>query len=505
MTREVCSAATREAPTMSQKRRTDRSDLIRIAGEAMTEHGLEPEFPAAALAQLATIKEPGRDVDPHVRDLTALPWCSIDNDDSLDLDQLTACEPLADGAVKIFVAVADVDALVTVGSAIDTHAWTNTTSVYTSARVFPMLPERLSTDLTSLNFGQDRLAIVTEMIVAPDASIAQATVYRATVRNHAKLAYDALSAWIQGDGALPEAARAVAGLDRQLRTQDEVAQRLRVRRHAQGSLELETFQPRAVFDGERVVEIRQQIQNRARQLIEEFMIATNECSARFLAAAGGASLRRVVRSPERWLRIVEMARKYGESLPKTPDSIALAAFLAKRHRADPLRFPDLSLVIVKLMGSGEYVVERPGGPPIGHFGLAVRDYTHSTAPNRRFPDLITLRMVKAVLAGRQPPYSVAELQALADHCTAQEDAAQKVERRMRKSEAALLLESHVGQQYDAIVTGSSETDMWVRIFTPPAEGRLESGPRGLEVGQQIRVKLVSTNVERGFIDFVLVD
>jgi len=471
----------------------------------MVERGLEPEYPAAVQAQLAKITSPGRDEDAQIRDLTALTWCSIDNDDSLDLDQLTTCEPLAAGAVKIFVAVADVDALVTKGSAIDAHAWTNTTSVYTSARVFAMLPERLSTDLTSLNADQDRLAIVTEMVVAPDASITQATLYRATVRNHAKLAYDALSAWIDGDGVLPEAARAVSGLDGQLRTQDEVAQRLRVRRHAQGSLELETFQPNALFDGERVVEIRLQVQNRARQLIEEFMIAANECSARFLAAAGGASLRRVVRSPDRWLRIVELARKYGESLPKLPDSVALAAFLAKRHRADPLRFPDLSLVIVKLMGRGEYVVEHPGGAPIGHFGLAVRDYTHSTAPNRRFPDLITLRMVKAVLAGRQPPYSVTELGALAEHCTVQEDAAQKVERRMRKSEAALLLESHVGQRYDAIVTGSSESGLWVRIFTPPAEGRLESGPRGLEVGQQISVKLASTDVERGFIDFVAVD
>ena len=490
---------------MSQERRANRSDLIRIAGEVMAERGLEPEFPAAALTQLATITGPGREDDPRIRDLTTLPWCSIDNDDSLDLDQLTACEPLAAGAVKIFVAVADVDALVTKGSAIDTHAWTNTTSVYTSARVFSMLPERLSTDLTSLNAEQDRLAIVTEMVIAPDASITQATLYRAKVRNHAKLAYDALSAWIDGDGALPEAARAVGGLDQQLQTQDDVAQRLRVRRHAQGSLELETFQPRAVFDGERVAEIQLQVQNRARQLIEEFMIATNECSARFVAANGVASLRRVVRSPERWLRIVEVARKYGESLPKTPDSIALAAFLAKRHRADPMRFPDLSLVIVKLMGSGEYVVERPGGPPIGHFGLAVRDYTHSTAPNRRFPDLITLRMVKAVLTGRQSPYSVAELEALAEHCTAQEDAAQKVERRMRKSEAALLLESHVGQQYDAIVTGSTESGLWVRVFAPPAEGRLESGARGLEVGQQVRVRLVSTDAERGFIDFVSVD
>ncbi|MDZ7589766.1 MAG: RNB domain-containing ribonuclease [Rubrivivax sp.] len=490
---------------MAQARRVNRSDLARIAAEVMTERGLEPEFPAAVHSQLATITGPGRDDDPGIRDLTPLPWCSIDNDDSLDLDQLTACEPLAAGAVKIFVAVADVDALVKKGSAIDGHAWTNTTSVYTSARIFAMLPERLSTDLSSLNPGQDRLAIVTEMVVAPDASITQATLYRAQVRNHAKLAYDALSAWIDGQGPLPDAARAVAGLGVQLRTQDAVAQQLRVRRHAQGSLELETFQPRAVFEGERVVDLRQQVQNRARQLIEEFMIAANECSARFLAAAAGASLRRVVRSPERWLRIVEVAGKYGESLPKTPDSVALAAFLAKRRRADPLRFPDLSLVIVKLMGSGDYVVELPGGPPIGHFGLAVRDYTHSTAPNRRFPDLITQRMVKAVLADGPPPYSMNELQALAEHCTVQEDAAQKVERRMRKSEAALLLESHVGQSYDAIVTGSSATDMWVRIFAPPAEGRLESGPRGLEVGQQVRVKLVSTNVERGYIDFVLVD
>lgn len=490
---------------MAPVRRVNRSDLARIAAEVMVERGLEPEFPAAAQAQLAKITGPGRDDDPHIRDLTALPWCSIDNDDSLDLDQLTVCEPLAAGAVKIFVAVADVDALVKKGTAIDSHAWTNTTSVYTSARIFAMLPERLSTDLSSLNPGQDRLAIVTEMVVAPDASVTQATLYRALVRNHAKLAYDALSAWIEGDGPLPEAARTVAGLDVQLRTQDTVAQQLRVQRHAQGSLELETFQPKAVFDGERVVDLRQQVQNRARQLIEEFMIATNECSAHFLAAAAGASLRRVVRSPERWLRIVEVASRYGESLPKTPDSVALAAFLAKRHRADPLRFPDLSLVIVKLMGSGEYVVERPGGPPIGHFGLAVRDYTHSTAPNRRFPDLITQRMVKAVLAGGQPPYGVAELQALAEHCTVQEDASQKVERRMRKSEAALLLESHVGQSYDAIVTGSSATDMWVRIFAPPAEGRLESGPRGLEVGQKVRVKLVSTNVERGYIDFALID
>jgi len=486
-----------------------RTDLIRIATEAMVERGLEPEFPAGVQQQLASITGAGRDADARIRDLTALPWCSIDNDDSLDLDQLTACEVLADGAVKILVAVADVDALVKKGSPIDAHARFNTTSVYTSARVFAMLPERLSTDLTSLNPGQDRLALVTEMVVAEDASITETSVHRATVRNQAKLAYDAVSAWIDGAGALPDAAGAVPGMDAQLRTQDEVAQRLRARRHAQGSLEFETFQPRAVFEGERVVDIRQQVQNRARQLIEELMIATNGCTARFLASAGGASLRRVVRSPERWLRIAEVAAKYGESLPTAPDSRALEAFLAKRHKADPLRFPDLSLVIVKLMGSGEYVVEQAGGTAIGHFGLAARDYTHSTAPNRRFPDLITSRMLKATLAGSPSPYSLAELEALAVHCTQQEDAAQKVERRMRKSDAALLLESQVGQRFDAIVTGHSMSDTWVRIFTPPAEGKLVGRElerdRELEVGQQVRVKLVATNVERGFIDFVLVD
>ena len=490
---------------MKSAQQRSRSDLVRIATEAMAERGLQPDFPASVHQQLSSLTGPGREVDPNIRDLTALPWCSIDNDDSLDLDQLTACERLADGAVRIHVAVADVDALVKKGSAIDAHARFNTTSVYTSAKVFPMLPERLSTDLTSLNPGEDRLAVVTEMIVAADGSFTPAGVHRALVHNKAKLAYDALSAWIDGAGAMPDAARAVPGMDAQLRAQDEAAQRLRQRRHVQGSLELETFQPRAQFDGERVVDIRQQVQNRARQLIEELMIATNTCTAQFLARGGAVSLRRVVRSPERWQRIADVARKFGESLPKEPDSRALEAFLARRHQADPLRFPDLSLIIVKLMGSGEYVVEQPGAAPIGHFGLAVRDYTHSTAPNRRFPDLITLRMLKAILSGTEAPYSLGELQALAQHCTQQEDAAQKVERRMRKSEAALLLESHVGQSYDAIVTGHSISDTWVRIFNPPAEGRLAGGAPELEVGQQMRIKLVSTDVERGFIDFVLVD
>ena len=479
-----------------------RADLVRIATRAMTERGLEPEFSKSVERQLATLDGPGRETGPDIHDLTHLLWCSIDNDDSLDLDQLTASETLDHGKVRLWVAIADVDALVKKGTAIDEHALFNTTSVYTSARIFPMLPERLSTDLTSLNFNEDRLALVTEMVFNADASLAGATVYRAQVRNKAKLAYDAISAWIDGEAALPPEAAQVPGLQAQLHTQDTLAQLLRSRRRAEGSLELETFQPRAVFEGEAVVDIRQQVQNRARQLIEEVMIATNGCTARYLAGQGGASLRRVVRSPERWLRIVAVAAEYGETLPDEPDSKALEAFLAKRHQADPLRFPDLSLVIVRLMGSGEYVVETPGGLPIGHFGLAVRDYTHSTAPNRRFPDLITSRLIKAALADQPQPYSTTELAELAQHCTRQEDAAQKVERRMRKSEAALVLESKVGQHFDAVVTGSTTDGIWVRVFSPPVDGKLVRGKTSLKVGDKVRVKLVSTDVERGFIDFV---
>ena len=490
---------------MYANRPHQRSDLFQIAARAMIERGLEPEFSGRVQQQVASLTGPGRETSPEIQDLTGLLWCSIDNDDSLDLDQLTVCEVLAEGAVKLRVAIADVDTLVKKCTPIDDHARLNTTSVYTSARIFPMLPERLSTDLTSLNAGEDRLALVTEMVFNADGVLASSTVCRALVRNKAKLAYDSVAAWIEGQGDLPAEAALAPGMEAQLRTQDTLAQQLRGWRQTQGALEFETFQPRAVFEGEKVVDIRQQVHNRARQLIEEVMIATNGCTARFLATHGGASLRRVVRSPERWLRMVEVAKTYGEALPAEPDSQALAAFLARRRKADPLRFPDLSLVIVKLMGSGEYVVEAPGAPAIGHFGLAVRDYTHSTAPNRRFPDLITSRLLKATLAGTPPPYSNAELAELALHCTRQEDAAQKVERRMRKSEAALVLESRIGQRFEGLVTGSSPDGVWVRIFSPPAEGKLVAGAAGLQVGEKVHVQLQATNVERGFIDFVRVE
>ena len=481
-----------------------RATLSTIATLAMFSRGLEPEFSAAVQKQTATFTGPAEASGDDIRDLRDLLWCSIDNDDSRDLDQLTVIAPQAHGQMHVYVAVADVDGLVKKDSPIDLHAHQNTTSVYTSAHIFPMLPERLCTDLTSLNPGVDRLAVVTEMSFSQDGMLMQSSVYRARVHNKAQLAYDAVSAWIDGEGDLPEPAQRVKGMDHQLRLQDELAQKLRVLRRAEGSLEFETFQPKAQFKGARIVDIQQQAQNRARQLIEEFMIATNGCTARFLAAHGYAALRRVVRSPERWLRIVAVAQEYGVSLPHQPNGPALEAFLAHQHKADPLRFPDLSLVIVKLMGSGEYVVERPGKAPIGHFGLAARDYTHSTAPNRRFPDLITQRLIKAALAGVKPPYSDQELIALAAHCTAQEDAAQKVERQVRKSEAALLLHSHIGQQFDGLVTGIEDHGAWVRIFEPPAEGRLMGELPPLKVGQTLRLKLTSTSVERGFINFALV-
>ena len=481
----------------------DRADLKRIARKAMVERGLEPEFSRDVFAELDRIRGAAPPAGAGIRDLRDRLWVSIDNDDSRDLDQLTVAEPLPDGATKICVAVADVDALVPKDSAIDAHARRNTTSVYTAAEIFPMLPEKLSTDLTSLNEGEDRIAVVVEMTFEESGDHRASEVYRAAVRNRAKLAYDAVSVGLEG-GEFPEKARAVPGVIEQLRLQDAVAQTLRGRREEEGALDLETIEPKAVFEDDAIVDLAVQEKNRARELIEDFMIAANGTTARFLASRKIASLRRVVRSPERWQKIAAIARELGTHLPAEPDSRALEAFLLTRRRADPLRFPDLSLVIVKLMGAGEYVVERPGQTPIGHFGLAVRDYTHSTAPNRRFPDLITQRLLKAALAGDPPAYDAAELGRLAAHCTEQEDDANKVERQVRKSAAALLLEQRIGQRFDAVVTGASEKGTWARIFRPPAEGKLVHGFEGLEVGDKLRVKLISTDVERGFIDFVRV-
>ncbi len=480
----------------------NRGSLMSIAHRAMVQRGLLPDFSPAVLTETAAIARAATDKDPHVRDLRALLWASIDNDDSRDLDQLSVAEPLANGAVKILVAVADVDATVKRGSAIDRHAETNTTSVYTAAENFPMLPERLSTDLTSLGEGQDRLAIVIEMTIEVDGTLTGSDIYRARVVNHAKLAYNGVAAWLDGAAPAPPRVTAVPGIAEQLRVQDRVAQAMKALRHQFGALSLETVEPRPVFDGDVLQDLRQEERNRAKELIEDFMVAANGVTARFLEREGFPSLRRVLRSPERWERIVALAAELGERLPKEPTAVALEAFLTKRRLADPERFPDLSLSVVKLLGRGEYVLERPGERTEGHFGLAVKDYTHSTAPNRRYPDLLTQRLIKAALAGQPVPYREDELVALARHCTEQEDNASRVERQVVKSAAALLLCSRKGDRFDAIVTGVSTKGTWVRIAQPAVEGRVVRGFEGLDVGDRVRVELVSTDVERGFIDFV---
>jgi len=479
-----------------------RSQLERIAHAAMLEAGLLPDFSADAVAQADRLPGPAP-ITSDVLDLRSLPWCSIDNDDSRDLDQLSVADTSVKGGVRILVAIADVDALVPRGTPIDSHAQANTTSVYTAARIFPMLPERLSTDLTSLADGAQRLAIVVEMVVSDDGAIASSQVYRAAVVNRAKLAYNSTAAWLDGNAPAPAAVKAVPGMEEQLRTQDRVAQSLRRVRQAHGALRLETTEVHAQFDGDALTDLLPDEKNRAKELIEDFMIAANGVIARFLDAKGIASLRRVLRTPRHWDRIVSLAADLGEKLPAQPDVAALDAFLAKRRAADPLRFPDLSLSVIKLLGSGEYALDRPGQRPEGHFGLAVRDYTHSTAPNRRFPDLVTQRLVKAVIAGKPSPYSTAELEALAAHCTLEEDNAAKVERKVAKSAAALLLAPRIGQQFDGIVTGASDKGTWVRITGPAAEGRIVRGFEGLQVGERVRVQLLHTDAARGFIDFAL--
>jgi len=484
--------------------RQHRSILQRIAHRAMLERGLIPNFPVRALAELDGIIGPATRTEESTRDLRNLLWCSIDNDDSLDLDQLSVAEAMPGGAAKVLVAIADVDAVVKKRSALDDHARQNTTSVYTVAETFPMLPEKLSTDLTSLNYESDRLAVVIEMVLAGDGSLQRSDIYRATVRNRAKLAYNSVAAWIEGNGPMPEGIGAVKGLDENLRLQDRVARQLKALRHLHGALDLETIEARPVFDGDEIKDLEADTRNRAKEIIEDFMIAVNGVTARYLASKKVTSLRRVVRKPKRWERIIELAAERGATLPREPDAKALEQFLVSAKAADPLLFPDLSLSVIKLLGSGEYIVQLPGGSVAGHFGLAVKDYAHSTAPNRRYPDLITQRLLKAAMAGRVQPYENDELAALAKHCTEEEDAAKKVERQVTKSAAAMLLESRIGEQFDAIITGAADKGTWVRLVHPPIEGRLESGFEGMDVGQGLRVQLVRTNVERGYIDFTRV-
>jgi exoribonuclease-2 len=486
---------------MNTNDRQHRRILQGIARRAMLDRGFLPDFSSEALAELDRIRAPVLKNGEPVRDLTHLPWASVDNDDSRDLDQLTVAVARPGDDVTILVAIADVEAMVKKGSLIDDRARHNTTSVYTAAMTFPMLPEKLSTDLTSLNFNADRLSVIVEMEIGAEGSLRDSRLYRARVRNRAKLAYHGVAGWLEGKRAMPEAIASEKALAENLRRQDFAAQRLRTLRHIHGALSLETIEAKPVFDGDRIHDLVVDDKNRATNMIEDFMIAANGVTARYLASRKFPSLRRVVRAPERWDRIVEIAGKRGFRLPAHPDSKALDEFLIKEKTADPLRFPDLSLAVVKLLGAGEYTAELPGDTAAGHFGLAVKDYAHSTAPNRRYPDLITQRLVKAALAGHSWPYDEEELDALAKHCTEEEDLANKVERQVGKSAAALLLESRIGERFDALVTGASEKGTWVRLLKIPVEGKLVSGFDGLDVGDGVRVQLISTNVERGFIDF----
>jgi ribonuclease R len=475
--------------------------LKAIARDVMLKRGLLPDFSAAALNELKGIPSPAIADNPAIRDMRNFLWCSIDNDDSRDLDQLTVARPLVNGQAQLLVAVADVDAVVKKASAIDAHAATNTTSVYTAAQTFPMLPERLSTDLTSLGESVERLALIIDMTVASDGAVVAGDVYRAVVVNKAKLAYNSLAAWLDGNGARPQKLAAVKGLEENLRLQDVIARAMRALRQTRGALQLDTLEARPVFEDGSLVDLRPDPRNRAKDLIEDCMVGANGVTARYLEGKGFSSLRRVLKTPKHWDLIVQLAAKLCYSLPSQPDASALDGFLKSRRKADPDRFQDLSLSVIKLLGAGEYSLESPGQPTEGHFALAVKDYTHSTAPNRRFPDLITQRLLKAAISGHPSPYSSGELIALATQCTTQEDNANKVERQVGKSAAALLLSNRIGQHFDGIVTGASDKGTWVRISEPTTEGKVVKGFEGLAVGEHVGVKLIHTDVTQGFIDF----
>jgi exoribonuclease-2 len=470
-------------------------DMVEVARRVLAENGFEPEMPTGIAN---TIEEPAWDAV----DLRHLPWSSIDNHDSQDLDQIECAERLDDGTIRLRIGIADVDAFAPKGSPIDRHAYANTASLYTGVRVFPMLPLALSEDRTSLLEGGERLAIVTEMVVHRDGSLddSQTKIYPARVENHAKLVYEDVGAWLEGDAD----ARPLDGMADQVRMQDQAAQALRRRRYELGALDFETIEARPVAKDGKIVDLQIVHKNRARELIEDLMIAANGATARFLETRGASSIRRVVRQPKRWPRIRDLAAEHGYELPQDADASALAEFLEARRKADPQRFGDLSLSIVKLIGPGEYALQRATDPDTGHFGLAVDDYAHSTAPNRRYPDLVTQRLLKAVAAKQRVPYTDDELIAIATHCTERENAIRKVERQIRKIAAAVLLTPRIGETFDAIVTGVADKGTFARLLRPPAEGRVVRGEEGLDVGDRIRVKLVDTEPMRGFIDFVTV-
>jgi VacB/RNase II family 3'-5' exoribonuclease len=483
-------------------------NLITAARSSMQEHGFQPEFSDAAQKQLAEIvadshEKNERPASADLKDLRGLLWSSIDNDTSKDLDQIEYAEALPDGRIRILIGVADVDGTVKQGTPLDDHAASETTSVYTGVRTFPMFPVELSEGLTSLNENEDRAAVVTEFCVDAQGIASDGAIYRALVRNKAQLAYNSVAPWLEGKGTTPAKVAASQELAAQLHLQDTAAQRMVGARFQHGALDLETIETRPVLQSGEAVDLVSQQKNRATSLIEEFMVAANGVMARFLEAAKVASIRRVVRVPKRWDRIVEIAKALGTTLPAAPDSKALNEFLLAQRTKDPDHFPDLSLTVIKLMGPGEYVMVKPGEESAGHFGLAVQDYTHSTAPNRRFPDVVTQRLFKAAKTGADSPYSADALSDIAARCTLMEDAARHVEREMEKRIAAVVLHPKIGQSFAGIVTGVNQHGTFVRALEPHVEGMVVRGGKGLDVGDRVTVKLVGTNPERGFIDFAV--
>ena len=483
-----------------------RLDLTALAHDAMIDAGFSPDFSQDALAELHELEKNAHlTADGSIKDLRELLWSSIDNQKSKDLDQVEFAESMSGGDIRVMVGIADVDALVAKGDPLDAHAAENATSVYTGFKTFAMLPQELSEDMTSLLGGVDRAGIVVEMVVNVEGEAKTQGVYSARMHNYAKLSYDSVGAWLDNNESAPQEVASVKGLEDQIRLQLEVARRLAKQRKEHGALELDTIQTTPVVDDSgQVTSLEVSERNSARDIIENLMIATNVAIAEFLEAKNVPSIRRVVRTPKQWARIVEVASELGETLPSEPNSLKLAEFLARRKQIDPVHFQDLSLSIVKLLGPGEYVVQTATGQTDGHFGLAVSDYTHSTAPNRRYADLITQRLLKAVIAGVASPYAENDLANIAAHCTEREDAARKVERKMRKVAGALLLEHRIGEEFDAIVTGITPRGTFARTLNPPVDGLIARGEQGLRVGEKIRVKLLSTDPPRGFIDFARV-
>ncbi|MEO8656851.1 MAG: RNB domain-containing ribonuclease [Bryobacteraceae bacterium] len=476
-------------------------DLAASASQEMINEGFQPDFPPGVEEQLAAIRsQAAQPVNGAVRDLRSLLWSSIDNDTSRDLDQIEVAERVP-GGIQLRIAIADVDSDVAIGTPIDQHAAEQTTSVYTGIKTFPMLPEELSTDLTSLNQDTDRMAVVVDLVVGPDGAVSSSGIYRALVRNQAQLTYNGVGPWLEGKAAPPPKVAASPALAAQLHLQDEAAQILLEERHRMGALNIDRVEAEAVLSDGKVQSINTRQKNRASELIENFMVAANGVMARTLTEAGVSSIRRIVRTPERWPRIVELAAQLGAKLPAEPDSKALSEFLSQRKAADPVHYADLSLAVVKLMGPGEYVLAKPGGDQPGHFALAAHDYTHSTAPNRRFADTVTQRLIKAVIAHQPAPYSDQQLDSIAKNCTLKENAARKVERIMNKRMAAVALRPRIGDTFAAVVTGVTPKGVFVRVLNPPAEGLLTAGQQGVDVGDQLRVKLVSTDPVRGYIDF----